>query len=70
MERVYVSREKVYQGLPGYYHDWDVAHGDLDSAVSCNNKEVEVGIYQLVRVARFKKTAVEQVTLTEVKETK
>jgi len=67
-ECVYVS--KTVNNHTGVTNCWEVgleAHNDLEDAVPKSGEETEVGIYQLVRVARFKKTAVEQVTLTEVK---
>jgi hypothetical protein len=63
-ERVYVAEKDVYTGYS--IDKYLVANTDLDSAVPCDSKEIEVGIYQLVRVAKFRKAAVEQVTLTEI----
>jgi hypothetical protein len=64
-ERVYVSDQRVYNE----YGNTVVSQAfeDLDNAVNIG-QPVEVGIYQLVRVAKFQKTAVEVKTLKEVKD--
>lgn len=63
-ERVYVSTKTVY----GYCAvSFSCATDDIYKAVDISNRETEVGIYQLVRVAKFKKTAVEiQSTVKEI----
>jgi hypothetical protein len=62
-ERVYLSNRKIYNGFGGTR--CLVAFSDVDEAVPICD-EIEVGIYQLVRVAKFKKTSVEVKTLKEI----
>lgn len=57
-ERVYVSTSSAHVGFGLGDYFFEEMHRDLNEAVS-GNKETEVAIYQLVRVAKFKKTAVE-----------
>jgi hypothetical protein len=63
-ERIYVADQVAYGS---YSHDrFSAAFEDVDLAVGVG-EPVEVGIYQLVRVAKFQKTAVEVKTLKEIK---
>lgn len=65
LERMYISEQPDYRYLSVGVDQKELkAFPTLDEAVSY--KETEVGIYQLVRTAKFKKTAVEQVTLKEI----
>jgi hypothetical protein len=65
-ERIYVSTHTNYLGS-GVTQDLSVAFDDLDKAVDTTRHPKEVGIYQLVRVAMFQKTAVEiKSTIKEV----
>jgi hypothetical protein len=57
-ERIYVSTQTVYLGS-GMSQELSAAFDDLDQAVDTTREPKEVGIYQLVRVAKFQKTAVE-----------
>ena len=62
-ERIYVADAKIYG-----YMNYDIvsrAYDDIEQAVSVG-EPVEVGIYQLVRTAKFQKTAVEVTTLKEL----
>ena len=67
-ERLYISKIGVHHGY-GLMEELLAAVSDLDQAVPVGD-ETEVGIYQLVRVAKFKKTAVEVKTLREITDVK
>lgn len=62
--RVYISTTKIYNGYGREFYS--TAFEDVDKAVPIG-EPVEVGIYQLVRTAKFHKTAVEVKTLKEVR---
>ena len=63
-ERIYVADDKIYN----YYRYETISRAfeDIEQAVPVG-EPVEVGIYQLVRTAKFQKTAVEVKTLKELK---
>lgn len=56
-ERIYVSTKTEYR-YGGYSVAESYAYDDLEKAVPAGDP-VEVGIYQLVRTAKFQKAAVE-----------
>jgi hypothetical protein len=62
--RIYVADAKVYSYMD--YKTISRAFEDIEQAVPAG-EPVEVGIYQLVRTAKFQKTAVEVKTLKELK---
>lgn len=63
-ERIYVADRVGYSYA--YCTAISQAFADLDQAVPPVDHPVEIGIYQLVRVAKFEKKAVETVTIKEL----
>lgn len=62
LEQVYVSKTYLYKAITGGVY-YNVAHKSLDDAVpQHSNEEVEVGVYQLVRVVKLKRDSI----LTEI----
>ena len=66
-ETIYVSTSLESYGTSSYITSYSEAHKDLDAAVPTGGP-VDVGIYQLVRVAKFQKQPVEipKAAVTEI----